>query len=164
MLLKRDSRHTLFVLKLYSRINSIDHFIKNAECMKKIAKCCSEYFFLFHKRHLCKKIIMQNFNKHNNWYTASNFTNSCLKFNHYNHHIWEVSSQRQKKERLVRKSRQNQKDGHQDKKKFWYLYGLIISRLWNLPITTKFSQSWSTKYALLVQPKHWNSARWQYEI
>ena len=37
-------------------------------------KCCSEYiFFSFHKRHMCKTIVIQNFHYHNNWYTSSNF-------------------------------------------------------------------------------------------
>ena len=71
--LRRASRHALFALKQYRRINSIDHFIKNAECKKKNAKCCLEYFFSFHKRHMCKKVVMQNFNNHEIWYTPPNF-------------------------------------------------------------------------------------------
>ena len=30
-------------------------------------------FFSFHKRHMCKKVVMLNFSNHSNWYTPRNF-------------------------------------------------------------------------------------------
>ena len=30
-------------------------------------------FFSFHKRHMCKTVVMKNFNNHNTWYTPPNF-------------------------------------------------------------------------------------------
>ena len=116
------SRHALFALYLYRRINSINHLIKNAECKKKIAKCCSEYFFFFIsqetciKRSQCKTSIIITIGIHRRI-----FTDSCHKFNHYNHHIWEVQNQHNKKQGLARKPKQNRKDGRQEKQKFQYL-------------------------------------------